>query len=197
MDVLVTIPISHYCEKARWALEHAGVPFRERRHVQGIHQIAARRAGGGNTVPVLVSGGAVLADSGAIVDYADRSAPADRRLYAADPAAAAEARALERGFDERLGPDGRRWMYHEMRDQRRLVVGYAPVGVPAWERWALRAVHPLLARAIDRHLDITPATAATSLTAVRAVFDAVAARLADGRPFLVGERFGRHISSAP
>ena len=47
---LVTIPISHYCEKARWALERADIPYRERRHVQGIHRIAARRAGGGSTL---------------------------------------------------------------------------------------------------------------------------------------------------
>ena len=52
---LVTIPISHYCEKVRWALERAGIPYREERHVQGIHRIAARRAGGGATVPVLVT----------------------------------------------------------------------------------------------------------------------------------------------
>ena len=43
---LITIPISHYCEKARWALERAGLPYREERHVQGIHRLAARRAGG-------------------------------------------------------------------------------------------------------------------------------------------------------
>jgi glutathione S-transferase len=24
---LVTIPISHYCEKARWVLDRAGVPY--------------------------------------------------------------------------------------------------------------------------------------------------------------------------
>ena len=42
---------------------------------------------------------------------------------------------------------------------------------------------------IDRHLDITPATAARSLGEVRATFEAVAARLADGRPFLMGDRF--------
>jgi glutathione S-transferase len=40
---LVTIPISHHCEKARWALERAGIPYREERHVQGIHRIG--RAG--------------------------------------------------------------------------------------------------------------------------------------------------------
>ena len=25
---LITIPISHYCEKARWALERAEIPYR-------------------------------------------------------------------------------------------------------------------------------------------------------------------------
>ena len=42
---------------------------------------------------------------------------------------------------------------------------------------------------IDRYLDITPATAAQSEAEVRAVFDDVARRLADGRPYLCGERF--------
>ncbi len=52
---LITIPISHFCEKARWALDRAGIGYREERHVQGIHQIVARRAGGGSTVPVLIT----------------------------------------------------------------------------------------------------------------------------------------------
>src|SRR5438270_7830337 len=52
---LITIPISHYCEKVRWALERAGMAYREERHVQGVHRLAARRAGGGITVPVLVT----------------------------------------------------------------------------------------------------------------------------------------------
>jgi glutathione S-transferase len=45
------------------------------------------------------------------------------------------------------------------------------------------------ARIIDRYLDVTPATAARSEAAVRTTFDAVAARLSDGRPYLCGERF--------
>ena len=54
---LITIPISHYCEKARWALDRARIGYREERHVQFVHRVAARRAGGGSTVPVLVTDG--------------------------------------------------------------------------------------------------------------------------------------------
>src|SRR5712691_5177868 len=120
--VLITIPISHYCEKARWALDRAGVSYRERAHLQLIHWLAVRRAGGGTTVPVLVCGDRVLADSADIVDEADTRAPPERRLYPADPNAAAEVRALERGFDADLGPHGRAWMYNGLRGRRDLAI---------------------------------------------------------------------------
>jgi glutathione S-transferase len=186
---LITIPISHFCEKARWALDRAGVVYRERAHMQGIHQLAARRAGGGTTVPVLVCGDRVLADSSDILDWADSKLPPDRRIFPEDPGQAAEVRALERDFDERLGPHGRRWMYNEIRGQRGLVTAYGTEGVPAWERRALPVLFGVMTRLIDRHLDITPATAAESLREVRATFDEVAGRLGDGRPYLAGERF--------
>jgi glutathione S-transferase len=187
--VLITTPISHYCEKARWALDRAGVAYRERAHLQLIHRVAVRRAGGGTTVPVLVCGDRVLADSTDIVDEADAQAPPDRRLYPDDPGAAAEVRALEDDYDARLGPHGRRWMYNGLRGRRDLAIAYGCTGVPAWERRALPLVYPAVARAIDRYLDVTPTTAAQSEAEVRAVFDAVAQRLSDGRPYLCGERF--------
>jgi glutathione S-transferase len=187
--LLITIPISHYCEKARWALDRAGVSYRESAHLQLIHRIAVRRAGGGTTVPVLVCGDRVLADSADIVDEADAHAPPDRRLYPDDPGAAAEARALQRDFDTRLGPHGRRWMYNGLRGRRDLAIAYACTGVPAWERRMLRLAYPAIARGIDRYLDVTPLTAAHSEAEVRVVFDTVAQRLSDGRPYLCGEHF--------
>jgi glutathione S-transferase len=187
--VLITIPISHYCEKARWALDRAGVRYREQAHLQLIHWFAVRRAGGGRTAPVLVCGDRVLADSTEIVDEADAKAPPGKRLYPDDPGAAAEVRALERDFDANLGPDGRRWMYNEMRGRRDLAIAYACTGVPSWERRALPLAYPVVARVIDRYLDITPATAARSVAEVRMTFDAVAKRLSDGRPYLCGDRF--------
>jgi glutathione S-transferase len=187
--VLITIPISHYCEKARWALDRAGVRYRERAHLQLIHWLAVRRAGGGRTAPVLVCGDRVLADSAEIVAEADIRAPDDRRLYPDDPAAADEARELEREFDERLGPQGRLWMYDALRGRRDIAIAYACTGVPAWERRVLPIAYPLVARVIDRYLGITPGAAARSEAEVRGIFDAVAERLADGRPYLCGDRF--------
>src|SRR3954453_7965673 len=88
--VLVTIPISHYCEKARWALDRAGVAYEERRHLPALHVVAVRRAGG-RTAPVLVCPyGDVVGESADIVAWADARAVDDGARVALDP----EARAL-------------------------------------------------------------------------------------------------------
>ena len=84
MRRLVTIPISHFCEKARWALERAGLEYREERHVQGIHRIASRRAGGSGTVPVLVADEGVFGESEEILRYADARLEESERLFPAD-----------------------------------------------------------------------------------------------------------------
>jgi glutathione S-transferase len=187
--VLITIPISHFCEKARWALDRAGMGYREQAHLQLIHVVAARRAGGGRTVPVLVCRDRVLSDSSQIVAEADAHAATDRKLFPEDPAVAGEVRELERDFDAGLGPEGRRWMYNGLRGRRDLALAYGCTGVPVWERRAMPLAYPLVSRVIDRILDISPESAARSEVQVRTVFDRVAERLGDGRPYLCGERF--------
>jgi glutathione S-transferase len=189
MNKLITIPISHYCEKARWALDRAGLPYRERAHMQCLHWVAVKRAGGGRTVPVLVTEDGVLSESSDILDYANARTPVERRLYPEDAGLEQATRALERDFDARLGPQGRRWLYDGILDRRDLVKTYGPTGVPGWQRAALPVAIAPVKRIINRYLDITPETVEAALRDVRATFDEVGERLADGRPYLMGDRF--------
>jgi glutathione S-transferase len=186
---LVTIPISHYCEKARWALERAGLDYVEERHVQGVHRIVARRAGGGSTVPVLVAPEGVFGESEQILEYADNSLSSSGRLFPDDLVLRREVEALSREFDERLGPDGRRVMYAHMLEQRRLMLKVNCQGVPAWERRTLTVFWPLIVRLGKRELGIAPGRVSQDEASVRQVFDDVAERLSDGRRHLCGDRF--------
>ncbi len=188
-NVLVTIPISHYCEKARWALDRAGIVFVEQPHTQAIHRLATRRAGGGLTAPVLVCDEGVLADSTDILSWVDAQSAPDRALYPRSPERAAEVRRLEHDFNTRLGPASRCWLYQRLRTRRDLAIDYGSAGIPTWERMTLRAGYPALIAIVARVLDVTPATAARSEGEVRAVFDAVGERLDDGRAYLCGDEF--------
>jgi len=186
---LITIPISHYCEKARWALERADLGYAEERHVQGVHKVAARRAGGGSTVPVLVCPEGVFAESRQILGYADASLPEDVRLFPADPSTRRDVEAVSRWLDEGLGPEGRRLMYAHMLEQRGLMLRFNCQGVPRRERLAMTALWPAVVRWGRRELEIAPGTAGADEARVWATFEAVAERLRDGRRHLCGDRF--------
>jgi glutathione S-transferase len=187
--VLVTISISHYCEKARWALDRAGIAYDERRHLPGLHRVAVRRAGGVLTAPVLVCEQGVLAESADIVVYADERLAPEDRLVPEDPAIAAEARALADDFDARLGPATRQWVYHQLHGRRDLVAPAMTAGVPAWQRQTFAVTYRPLAAVINRVLSITPEAVARSEAEFRATFAEVGDRLSDGRRYLVGDRF--------
>jgi glutathione S-transferase len=187
---LVTIPISHYCEKARWALDRAGMSYREERHVQGIHRLAARRAGGGSTVPVLVTPDRAIGESAEIVAWVDEQLDPELRLLPAGPAARAEAQALCRRLDERLGPHARRLIYVHTMPHRQLLLRFNNAGVPAWEDRTLRWGWPVLAGFVRRALAIEPGVEIEDERVVWQELDHVASLLADGRPYLGGERFG-------
>lgn len=185
---LVTIRVSHYCEKARWALERAGVGFIEEAHPPLLH-LTATVPRGGRSVPILVTPHGTLRDSVAIVAHADRLGPREKTLFPDDPGQAAEAEALCKRFDDVVGPAVRRILYHDI------------LGVPELERaillhatrpWEARLVEPLLpvvAKAMRRSMRIDAAGVARSHEKLEAVLAEVDARLADGRRFLVGERF--------
>ncbi|HXN38332.1 MAG TPA: glutathione S-transferase family protein [Solirubrobacteraceae bacterium] len=187
---LITIPISHYCEKARWTLERAGMDYREERHVQGIHRLAARRAGGGSTVPVLVTPDGAIGESHEILAWVDGHTPPQRRLFPAEPDARRDVERLCMRFDGELGPRGRRLMYVHMLAQRKLVLQFNDEGVPAWEDRTIRYGWPLVVRFLGRALDIRPGIDSEDEAAVWRELDYVAGLLADGRPYLCGERFG-------
>jgi glutathione S-transferase len=186
---LITIPISHYCEKARWALERAAIPYREERHVQGIHQLVARRAGGGITVPVLVTPEGAIGESEEILAWVDERTPAEHRLLPSEPAARDEVDRLCRRLDQSLGPQGRRLMYVHMLAERQLALRFNNQGVPRWEDRAIRYGWPLARRYVNHALGIRPGIELQDEAAVWSELDFVAGLRADGRPYLCGERF--------
>lgn len=185
--ILITIPLSHYCEKARWALDRVRLPYREEPHAPLVHRISTRRNNGG-TVPVLVHGNARFTDSTDILAHADTVCGGDL-LYPRDTALRSEVEALEELFDKELGPHVRRWAYGHLLSDTKLLRSVWSRGVPRFEAGLVAVIAPLARLLVRSAYKITPEGAERSLARVHGVFRTVGERLRPGRRFLVGERF--------
>ncbi len=186
---LITIGFSHYCEKARWALDRTALEYREDHHVPLFHWRASFGAGGKRTVPVLATPGRVLSDSNEILRFADEHLPAERRLFPEDQGQRAEVLALVADFDRGLGPAVRRWLYFHLLPARAAAIEVLTSTGTRWEHRMVRGLFPVMRALMRRGMKVDPAGAERSRQRFEATFDAVDARLADGRRFLVGDRF--------
>lgn len=185
----VTIPFSHYCEKARWALDRARFAYEEEAHVPLVHYPFARRAGGARTVPVLKTPHGTLADSTDILRFVDRGLRAEDRLFPDDEPRAAEVVAWEEELDRRLGPAARVWAYFHVLPERATAERLLERGSPAWEGRLVKLAYPAAAAVMRRGMRIDAPHADKALARVRELFAKVGATLADGRRWLAGDRF--------
>ncbi len=113
----------------------------------------------------------------------------ERRVFPDAPVARDEVERLCRRFDEGLGVWARRIIYVLMLPEPELMLRFNNQGVPRWEDRLLRRAFGPATDGIRRVLDIRPGVEVQDEADVWREFDAVAGLLADGRPYLCGERF--------
>ncbi|WP_017720769.1 glutathione S-transferase family protein [Kamptonema formosum] len=186
---LITISISHFCEKARWALHRLAIPYIEERHVPLLHRLATSQSGGGTTVPVLVTEAGVFSDSTDILNYLDTLAPAAKKLYPADANLRGEVEKLEDLFDTQLGPSTRVWFYFYLLDNRELMLKIFCDGVEPLEQQVFAIVFPCIEAAMRPWMNITAESATAAQEKIKRIFEEVSGMLADGRTYLVGDSF--------
>lgn len=182
----VTIPLSHYCERARWALDLSGISYREESHVPLFHRLATSRAGG-RTVPVLVLGSEVIDDSAAIVRWVDQRVPR-LGLFPSNPEERQSVVEYERFIEREIGPHVRRWAYGHLLNQYRLLKPCFTRGAPMIERLLAPATVRLTLPLIRRAYRIDPARAQQSLRRARAALDEIGSRLTPDCQYLVGSQ---------
>lgn len=184
---LLTIPISHYCEKTRWALDRLGLPYIEERHLQVFHYWRSYQLSGGPNVPVLIDSDIRITDSTAILQHLDRYATDETRLY--PDKLRNEIDPMEELFDETLGIESRRWVYFHALQTPRMALRISSQGVPTWQASIAPLLYPFLKAFIRRKLDVSAKTVDIGLERSRSVIAQVDTLLSDGRPYLLGNRF--------
>ncbi len=179
--------LSHYNEKARWALDWKRLPHRRHGLVPGPHAPIVWWLTGQTEVPVLRLDGATISDSTRIIAALEAHRP-DPPLYPADPAARARALALEDFFDEELGPHMRRTFFFQVLQDPEHAVALLTVDETPLTKRLYGVGFPLVRMVMRAGMRIDAEGAARSRDKVHAALDRLEAEL---RPsgYLVGDAF--------
>ena len=149
MIKLYTFTVSHFSEKARWALDYEGVPYEEKVLVPGPHQLVTRRVARRTEVPLLEHEGRYVQGSSAIIDcIADRLG--GTKLTPADPAERAEAIELEKKLDKVFGRGVQQVLYSVLLKNRHTVIDLWSAGGPRWASAFYALAFPMVASAVKR-----------------------------------------------
>jgi glutathione S-transferase len=184
--VLWHLEISHYNEKARWALDYKGVEHVRRAVTPGLQELTARRLRAGRTVPVLEMDGRAIGDSTKIIEEIERRWP-EPPLYPADPQERSRALDLEDYFDEQCGPHARRVLFNDnLTEPETFLAMFA--GADRRRIGPLETLTPLFCRLVKWRFRIRPETVEESREKVCAAFDRLEADIGPSG-YLVGDSF--------
>jgi glutathione S-transferase len=179
--------VSHYNEKARWALDYKRVPHVRRAVHAGFHRGTARRVSGGDTLPVLVFGDRAIGDSTRIIAELERLHP-EPPLYPADPQERGRALDLEDFFDEEFGPYTRLLIFHHLQPDADLMVQTFMPDLGGTRRAVVKASWPLARRGLNREYGIDEASVEGAFAKLRAAGERFRAELGPSG-YLVGSHF--------
>ena len=181
---LIAIAISHYCEKARWAMDYLDIDYIEEDHAPPSHRQYTSRHGG-TTVPVLVTSDKALTDSHNILQYLDRISES-RKLYPEDSELRDRVEEWEKLFDEKLGVATRNWAYYYAMQQPLKVAIAWGSKAPSIEKIKAIFAFPKIPQILKQFYNITPATKDAALQEIREIFALVSKELDSDRKYLVG-----------
>ncbi len=186
---LYQFPISHYCEKIRWALDYKKLDYRTVNLLPGFHVSTAKKLAGRSSVPIITHNDRAVRNSSDIITYLDETFP-EHPLTPVDVQHRQEALDWEKFADREIGPYTRRVCYHTLLNHPSLVVPFFTVNGPWYGPWLIRAMFPVLRKKMRKLMDINEASAQIAQTHLTQAVDKVYAHL-QGNTYFVGEQFSR------
>lgn len=189
--VLYVFAISHYCEKARWALDHFGIAYRLKHMMPGMNRRIAKKLGADSgSLPFLEIENGVVAGSAAIIDWCEQHHASEKpRLNGENPA---EVTAIEKRLDDITGVHIRRYYYSDA-----LLTDPASVrpifsrDLPLMQKAAVMLDWSKIVPFMIEGMDLGEAQGLRSYAKLAAELEWLDGLLADGRPYLTGGTFTR------
>jgi len=189
MIKLYQFPISHYCEKIRWALDYKSIQYEKINLLPGLHIKKTKKLAKYSSVPVLVDGDKVIQNSAEIISYLD--AKNDKKcLTPDDEFEKKQALEWEEYLDKELGPHVRCVCYHILLDHPDVVIPFFTHQGPWYGKLFLKFGFKNLQSKMRHFMKINEKTAKESLIKIEKAIKKINEQLKQTK-FLAGEKFSR------
>jgi glutathione S-transferase len=187
--VLYVFAISHYCEKARWALDHYGIDYLLHFTMPGSNRKIAKRLGAkSGSLPFLQIADGAVAGSDAIIDWGDAQRQADRTSLNGGDAA----RSIETRLDDVIGVHVRRYYYSDaLLNDPASVRPIFSRDLPFLQRIGVTLAWPKIVPIMIKGMDLGERQGVESRDILLGELDWLDGMLSDGRSFLHGDKLTR------
>ena len=185
MRILYQFPLSHFCEKARWLLDHKELEYVAQNLTPGVHRAFAQLKTGQNKLPILRDGQQWIADSSHIALYLDQYYPEHALLYSTEKLKNQILQIDERAAE--LGKHVRRWgLAHMVASDESMDI---LIGEKGYLRRFEKYSKPILKTLLSKGYELEPEKVSTAQAQMDLIIEEFNQQLIEnhGR-YLVGQR---------
>lgn len=188
MRTLYQFPLSHYCEKARWLLDHKELDYIAQNMIPGVHRLFVQIKTGQHRLPMLNDKKNWIADSTDIADYLEKNYP-EHALLRSDEGLNQHILQID-ALSQELGDHVRRWLFSFILDQTEkstaldIILGEKGV-LRNFEKFSV----PTIKFALKRIHQVSPDSALASKVRIDEIVNDLNQILVEnGGRYLVGDR---------
>ena len=183
------MPISHYCEKVRWVLDHKKLEYSVKNLLPGLHARQVLKHAPKSSVPLLIHDDLAIQGSSEIISYLEEQFP-QNPLIVRSKKLKQEVLQWEKLADEEIGLHIRRVFYSVLLNQPKLVSQFFTYKCSWYGPIYIKLIFPQIRKKMIATMNLTPATVEESKLHLAAAVDKIYQRLQESR-FLVGDTFTR------
>ena len=189
MLLLYQFPISHYCEKVRWALNFKELHHRVKNLLPGLHMLKTKKLAANSSVPILTRGEEIIQGSRQIISWLDDKFP-EKELTPTQPELRDKALKWEEYLDSELGVDVRRCCYDILLEYPKIVIPFFTHNGPWYGKVLIRFMYPNLKLKMRKAMDINDESVKLSRQRLGKAIDRLYHHYQD-QEFLAGNQFSR------
>ncbi|MDH5256770.1 MAG: glutathione S-transferase [Gammaproteobacteria bacterium] len=189
MTLLYQFPISHYCEKARWALDHKDIKYQVKNLLPGPHIKQIKKIARSTEVPVLNTQGQCIQGSDNIIDYLDDKYP-EKSLTPENDFLKKEAEDWETYANFNFGIPIRAIIYSHIIDQPEILISLWTRGGPWYGPLFYKLFFSKVQSAVREKMKLNDQYILESKKRIEVSFSELN-KIVEGKTFLVGEHLSR------